>query len=91
MVKDTCLGRNLLNHVRQINCFSQINVETIDYNSYQGDTSACYNYNNIKDPNNSYICVVNYDNHTFVGAGSSKKSALDATIDSSRDFLQSYL
>lgn len=91
MVKDTCIGRNLLNHVKQIKCFSNVNVNTIDYNSFQGDTSTCLNYDSIKNPNTSYISIVDYDTNRFICAGSSKMRAIDAVIDSSRNFLSSYL
>lgn len=91
MVKYTCIGRNLYNHCKQIGKPENLTFQIVEYNKYEGDINKVDNYNNIKDPNTSYICILNCEGRTFAFASSSKQTSIDSVFNSADSYIRSFL
>ena len=91
MVKYTCTGRNLYNHCKQIGKPENLTFVVVEYKNYEGKTNKVNNYENIREPNTSYICTVSCEGQTYSHADSSKIKAIDNAFYLGDSYIHSFL
>jgi len=91
MVKYTCTGRNLYNHCKQIGKPENLTFVVVEYKKYEGKSNDVNNYDNIRDPNTSYICTMSCEGRTYTSTGSSQIKAIDNAFYLGDSYIRSFL